>query len=175
MATQAAKEGIANFKCRRLSTTASCVLRNTSRGLGDPAVARACVCRNTSERNITVMCTPQLWNTSRLKLTLHPNGPRGTTAIMTANRTKRIRRSCGCRCDFDGDGFSARFFDYHKSFACASGSIPEQALYAIMCCRSTQTTHVEQSAGFYPELSRRHNILVKSWGHSRWATVELDV
>ena len=107
LATQAAKEGIANFECRRLSTTASCVLRNTSRGVGDPAVARACVCRNTSERNITVMCTPQLWNTSRLKLTLHPNGPRGTTAIMTANRTKRIRRSCGCRCAFDGDGFSA--------------------------------------------------------------------
>ena len=90
LATQAAKEGIANFECRRLSTTASCVLRNTSRGVGDPAVARACVCRNTSERNITVMCRPQLWNTSRLKLTLHPNGPRGTTAIMTANRTKRF-------------------------------------------------------------------------------------
>ena len=59
LATQAAKEGIANFECRRLSTTASCVLRNTSRGVGDPAVARACVCRNTSERNITVMSTPQ--------------------------------------------------------------------------------------------------------------------
>ena len=67
-----------------------CFAKHIQGGVGDPAVARACVCRNTSERNITVMCTPQLWNTSRLKLTLHPNGPRGTTAIMTANRRKRF-------------------------------------------------------------------------------------